>query len=247
MPARPGGVEHRLHPAAQAARRLRLRRPDRLQHGQHRLRVDLVDRLAPDRDAVGFERRRPLRRMLVIAPLRGLGGDQRRRGLAERRLAGLGLAGGLARGDRVEAVLDQSLGFIAGLARRGERDARPGAEPHLALLAGEGEGVDPAPRLVVDSHIEPAAVGVLPAGRQRFDLPGREPVARPRHVRPDPSPPNWPVPVCVPVSEPDWSVSRRIAAHKKASNAMREGRLRGQRRIAENKSSADTSSAISVP
>ena len=67
--ARRGGVQHRLDALADPAGGFRLRRPDRLQHPEHKPGVDLLDRQgADDRVDVGFQGIAPLVAVLGVAP-----------------------------------------------------------------------------------------------------------------------------------------------------------------------------------
>src|SRR5262245_27591810 len=66
-----GPIQDALDAAANSARRLRLRRPDRLEHLQHQGRVDRPDRQGSEqRVDIGRERRAPLPPMLWIFPRR---------------------------------------------------------------------------------------------------------------------------------------------------------------------------------
>src|SRR4051794_3883522 len=64
-------IQDSLNAPAQTARRLRLRRPDRLYHLHHERHVDgLHGHLAEDRAAIGVERVHPLLAVLCVAPTR---------------------------------------------------------------------------------------------------------------------------------------------------------------------------------
>src|ERR1700730_4364545 len=142
-------VQNALDPAAHPARRFRLLGPDRLHNPRDERRVDRLTRqLAERRIDVGGERRRPLRRVLRIAPPRLVRGDVGIRAFGKRhrlrriefRLRSLGPS----RLDRIYAAEPQ----LAALARpvtcfcQGDRVRR--AETHDTEPIGLFESEDPA-------------------------------------------------------------------------------------------------------
>jgi hypothetical protein len=125
-------IEHALDPPTHPACRLRLRRPDRLQHLHHQPHIDRLDgQGAKDRVDVGMQRARPLRRVLGVFPAGLMRFDIARGTILEchRHCRGQQFAGslGLTRLDRIDTVKPKLSALPGLLSRLRQRDGVEGA------------------------------------------------------------------------------------------------------------------------
>ena len=105
MPERPRSIQHCLNAPAKTRGGFRRPRPQGLKNRKHGFRVDLVNRRLADRFAIGRERHRPLRLVLLVPPAPLVRRKEFVSRLPERR-------GGfrvrlVPFGDRIEAGLDE--------------------------------------------------------------------------------------------------------------------------------------------
>ncbi len=169
----PGGVEHRLDPAAEPRGRLGLGVPDRLQRAQHRLRVDRLDRpVAEGRVGMGDQGLTPLPAMMLAFPPGATCCDQilgrSLKGMPGGRVAGSDRA--VPRDQRVVAGLgDDVPRRLRLLPRLRQRYSREAAQPHVAHLALAHEPEHPgAPIGCSHVKVEAVTVGVPTRLDQRF-------------------------------------------------------------------------------
>src|SRR5438067_3785345 len=170
-----GPIQHRLDAATNAARRLRLGRPNRLQDPAHENGVDGLNWEWPDdRLGIGGERCGPLRRVLRVAPAGTMRPDVIGGSLFEGdRLCALKNSlrpGGLACLDRIDALRAQPPTVCGLQARLLKTNRVERSEPHLAGFAGKHVAVAPTFRRRAvncadrDLEVEPAPICVH-AGR----------------------------------------------------------------------------------
>ena len=128
-------IEHGLDPAAQPTRRFWHPRPQRIQHLQHGVRVDLINRHVQDWRAIFGDRFPPLASMLLAPPFGALRFDQLIGALAEGPARRLGFPGGLLRVKWVNALRDKGTVLGGLLSRLGEGHHRGRAKPGFALAS----------------------------------------------------------------------------------------------------------------
>ena len=163
-----GPGQHPLDPAAQARCRLGAGGPQRGEHAQHEVGVDVLHRQVCNGAAILRERHPPLLAVLVVLPRDLVGGEVGFDALAEAHGLGgfeslLGTVGppGLQWVDVVKELLAQAAGLVPGLA---QPDRMERAQPHLpaaaaALVAEQPRAPDRAVSAERTLQVEIAAIG----------------------------------------------------------------------------------------
>ena len=163
-----------LDPATQPARRLRFRRPDRLDHAHHERHIDVAHRQSTEhRRGISLERILPLLPVLWIAPTRlvrlqvgiDTGIEGQCPGGLELPLGPLGLAGG----DRIDAGVQQFAAFQGAGPRLIDAHHVDRTEPHVAGLAAALVAEQPRLAAAVDLQIQPAAIAVTSIATRAAD------------------------------------------------------------------------------
>src|SRR5713101_1125778 len=184
-------VQYTLDPAAQPARRFRLRGPDWLKRLHHERGVDRLHRTrAEDRLRIGRERAFPLGGVLGVPPAGAVRGDTGFRGILERQSPGGVECGFRASSpfglDWVNALVAQSSALASPRSRLQQAHHGERTQAHLARLAAEHEAVNPrlCPR-PGDLQIEAAAIRIHARPARTSDLQSRKLSNRPRHDTPE--------------------------------------------------------------